>query len=182
MKKIALILLIAISTISAQKRTIDTKSSIINWTGKAAFSAYSLTGTLKTKEGYISVKNDSITELFIIIDMKSLDHENSDLKKHLRSEDFFEVKKYTTATFKLKAPVKINESEFVLDGTMNIKEKTFEESITVSYDEKEAILNFNTSLDRTKYGVTFNSPNFFKKLKQNAIADEFQINGKVVFK
>ncbi|MGC6429945.1 MAG: YceI family protein [Jejuia sp.] len=181
MKKIALILLISVSTISAQKRTIDTKSSIINWTGKAAFSAYSLTGTLKTKEGYISIKNDSIRELFIIIDMKSLDHENADLKKHLRSKDFFEVKKYATATFELKAPVNIGKNEFILKGTMKIKEKTFEESINVIYNTEEAVLNFNSSLDRTKYGVTFNSPNFFKKLKQNAIADEFQIKGKVVF-
>jgi hypothetical protein len=61
-------------TASAQNKSINTKNSRLNGTGKAAFNAYSLNGALK-------IKNDSIKILKITIDMENLNHENDDLKK-----------------------------------------------------------------------------------------------------
>ncbi|EDP71318.1 YCE I like family protein [Flavobacteriales bacterium ALC-1] len=160
-----------------QSKTIDTYKSTLNWTGKAAFNTYSLSGTLKVKSGAITIENDSIKSLNIVIDMKSLDHENKDLKTHLRGNDFFEVKTYSQATFKLSKAVSISNNEAQITGEMTIKDISKTESFTIKLNENYSELSFNISIDRTDYGVKFNSPSFFKKMKENAIADEFKLKG-----
>lgn len=177
----SLLCLISMS-ISAQKFNLDHKNSTISWTGKAAFNAYALTGSLKAKSGEILIENDSIKKLEVIIDMKSLDHSNKDLKKHLRNKDFFEVKKYQIATFKLLNAVKLVSGKIVLVGNMTIKNITRKEEIEVEIHKEENInIQFTTNLNRTKYGVKFNSPSFFKKMKENAIADEFVLKSELTF-
>lgn len=178
----AFILLISVQNYS-QKLNLDHKNSSISWTGKAAFNAYALTGSLQAKSGEIEIENDSIKKLEVIIDMKSLHHSNKDLKKHLRNKDFFEVKKYQTAFFTLTNPVKITAGKIVLVGNMTIKNITKKEEIEVEINKNEIVnIKFNTNLDRTKYGVKFNSPSFFKSMKENAIADEFILKSELIFK
>lgn len=36
-------------------------------------------------------------------------------------------------------------------------------------------------MDRTQYGVNHNSPSIFKRLKEDAIADEFVLKGELIF-
>ncbi len=167
----------------AQKLQLDTKSSTFLWTGKAALNAYALTGSIEAKSGKISIENDSIKKLEVIIDMKSLHHKNKKLKKHLRNKDFFEVKKYQTAVFNLLNPVKIKNGKAVLIGNMTIKNITRKEEIVVKITNNDNFkIAFKTAIDRTKYGVKFNSPSFFKKLKENAIADRFILKSELIFK
>ena len=163
-----------------QNKTIDIEKSSLNWTGKAAFDAYSFTGTLKVKSGEILIENDSIKSLNISIDMKSLDHENKDLKTHLRGEDFFEVKTFTEATFKLSQVIPISNGEAVITGMMTIKDISKTESFTIKLNGNYSELSIDVSIDRTDYGVNFNSPSFFKKMKENAIADQFKLNGNLI--
>ncbi len=162
---------------STQNKSINIENSSLRWTGKAAFNAYSLTGTLKVKNGVIKIENDSIKILKITIDMESLDHKNSDLKKHLSGKDFFEVKTYKVATFFLYKPVSINNGEVTLRGEMSIKDITKMETFTIKLNTDYSSLSFGITIDRTSYGVKFNSPSFFKKMKENAIADEFKLTG-----
>lgn len=176
---VVVILFISITTY-AQELQLNTEQSKVSWTGKAAFNAYSLTGSLNTKYGVVKIKNDTITSLNIEIDMKSLDHKNADLKTHLRSKDFFEVNTYNTATFELTKPAVIEDNKAILIGNMTIKDITKEETIEVTI--KDQTLTFNHTIDRTIYGIKFNSPSFFKKMKENAIADEFILNGLLSFK
>ncbi|NHF60709.1 YceI family protein [Flavobacteriaceae bacterium TP-CH-4] len=170
-------------TTTAQEQSFNLKKSSLEWTGKAAFDAYSLTGTIKAKKGNLKVVNGQITKLTVTIDMKSLDHDNNNLKTHLRGSDFFEVKTYPTATFVLNEPVTVKEGEVVLKGNMTIKKTTMKESIKVKLEKvDEGIkLSLDHLLDRTLYGVEYNSPSIFESIKKNAIADEFQLNGVIVF-
>ena len=66
---------------------------------------------------------------------------------------------------------------------MKIKDKSKQETlrIAISNNGNQIELAFKTTLDRLDYGVTYNSPSLFKKLKQNAIADEFVLEGVLVF-
>ncbi|MFP4845072.1 YceI family protein [Winogradskyella sp. PE311] len=160
-----------------QSKSIDTKKSTLEWTGKAAFNAYALSGTLKAKSGEILIENDSIKTLKIVIDMKSLNHENKDLKSHLRGKDFFEVKTYTKAIFLLEDAVRIQNRTAKLRGKLTIKDITKTETFTIKLDEVYSELTFDITIDRTDYGVKFNSPSFFKKMKENAIADDFKLKG-----
>ena len=63
---------------------------------------------------------------------------------------------------------------------MTIKDISKTESFTIKIDEDYKELTFNISIDRTIYGVKFNSPSFFKKMKENAIADEFKLKGSLI--
>jgi len=177
---LSIVMLFMSITALAQEFQLNTKQSHLNWTGKAAFNSYSLSGSLNVKEGSAKVNKDSILSLKVVIDMKSLNHDNSDLKKHLRSEDFFEVKTYKTATFEITEPVIIENNKAVLVGNMTIKNITKKETIEVVIKDKT--MRFNHRLDRTTYGIKFNSPTFFKKMKENAIADEFILDGTLHFK
>jgi len=176
---LCLVLVMSITKTNAQELKLNTKKSTIEWTGKAAFNAYSLTGTLEASEGIIIIENNQITGLHITINMKSLDHDNSDLKTHLRGKDFFEVNSYTKASFKITKHANIETNKIILIGNMTIKGITRQERITATLDNN--ILSFEHIMDRTSYGVKFNSPSFFKKMKENAIADDFILKGKLVF-
>ena len=179
---IFIILVLISNTILGQQYNLINKKTSISWTGKAAFNAYSLTGSLKAKSGFIKLQNDSIIKLEVEIDMKSLDHKNSNLKNHLRNKDFFEVKKYKTARFKLISPVIIKNNKAVLIGEMSIKSTTKKEEIKIELIKKDNLLiKLTTIIDRTEYDVKFNSPSVFKKMKENAIADEFILECKLVF-
>jgi len=163
----------------AQNSSIETKNSTLSWTGNAAFNTYSLTGTLKVKSGTIKIENDSIKELKISIDMKSLNHENGDLTKHLKGKDFFEVNTYTEATFTLSKPVLIENAKATISGKLTIKDMTKDETFMIKLDENNLSLSFDITIDLTAYGVKFNSPSFFKKMKENGIADDFVLKGQI---
>lgn len=181
---LTLTMFIGIQQSNAQLYKLKTKKQQLEWTGKAAFKAYSLTGTLDVDKGTLELKNDKIITLEIIVDMKSLDHENSDLKKHLRNEDFFEVNTYKKATYVLAMPTTIKNGKATLKGKMTIKNKTKEETIdaTIKKTTNGLTIAFDHEMDRTAYNVKYNSPSFFKSLKQNAIADEFSLKGSINFK
>ncbi|NER18186.1 YceI family protein [Spongiivirga citrea] len=180
----ALIALLLAHSSKAQTFDLKNKKQQLEWTGKAAFKAYSLTGTLNVEKGTIKITDNTITKLEIVVNMKSLDHDNGDLKSHLRGADFFNVNRYKKAAFRLSKPVSLDKESSVLAGMMTIKEKTHGENIEViiSRSENTITLSFDHTMDRTTYGIKYNSPSFFKSLKQNAIADEFSLKGKLEFK
>ena len=187
MKKVhitfVLALFVAVASLQAQTFTLNQKNSQLNWTGKAAFSTYELTGTLESDKGSIVISDNKIESLEVTVDMKSLDHKNNRLKSHLRGKDFFEVKKFTKATFTLSEPVAIENGQAKLKGTLTIKNTSHQEDMEaiVSVNDGNVMLSFQTKIDRTKYGVKFNSPSFFKKMKENAIADLFVLKGDLHF-
>ena len=167
----------------AQDFTLNKNESSLQWTGKSAFNSYAPTGTLQVSNGQLKFTDNTLMELEVIIDMKSLYHENNRLKTHLRDKDFFHVKRYQTAVFRLEQPTTLSSSNLILQGTMTIKSTEKNESIPVTFSKLNdtIILTFDHTFDRTQYGITYNSPNVFKNLKDNAIADDFQLKGKLVF-
>lgn len=178
-----LLLLASLPTSLAQAYELDTKASTFNWTGKAAFSAYALSGTLEASEGHFTLDGNGITAARITIDMKSLDADIKDLKKHLRSEDFFEVKRFPKATFVLAKAVELREGPISLTGHFTIRGIRQPETLRLTARQQDGAWVFDGtfSLDRTRYGIYYNSPNFFKNLKQEAIADAFDVEVRLVF-
>ena len=147
----------------------------------AAFSAYKLSGTLQAKEGSILVNGaGTIIEGALEIDMTTLYAEISDLKKHLRSKDFFHVKKYPEAKFEL---LQFSESDDCYHGELSIKEYTKPHNVILQTEVQKdsVVLSGTITINRTDFGITFNSPTYFEKLKDQAIADEFMLEVSLVF-
>ncbi|WP_378178914.1 YceI family protein [Aquimarina sp. SS2-1] len=180
---LTLSLILGVQEIHSQNYILNTKKSTMFWTGKAAFNSYSLKGTIAPKKGTLSMTDAVISDLNIIINMKSIDHENKDLKDHLKNEDFFEVKTYPEATFSIHNEAVVKNDSIDLMGKLTIKGKTNTENIPVTIERTKSgiILKFKYAIDRTKYGINHNSPSIFKRMKENAIADEFILEGRLVF-
>ena len=180
---IIFLLLIIGSAVSAQDYNLNTTKSTLKWTGKAAFNAYSLSGTLNASSGNLMIKDKKLEKTSIIIDMKSLDTENKDLKKHLRGKDFFGVKKHNKATFRLTSPIDLSKSSTTAKGNLTIK------GITKPYSFPLKIIKIGNSykvsgtlkINRTDFKIYYNSPNYFEGLKQNAIADDFDLKLDLIF-
>lgn len=172
-----------LSNSTAQNWVLESKKSKITWTGKAAFSAYTLSGTLQIKAAEVDVVENAIQSANFIFDMKTIDGENKDLTKHLKSKDFFKVKKYKTTTFKLIELTVDTDNQFIVNGEVTIKgtTKRIVFPIQVNFSNNQLTVKGQATINRTDFGITFNSPSFFEKLKDHAIADNFDLNFALTF-
>ena len=185
MKK-ALILILFTTTIglAQNKALINNNQQTLSWMGKAAVGSYSPEGTLGIQYAEIEYTKEQITNLSIVIDMGSLEQENVQLKAHLRKKDFFYVDKFPVATFILAEKVAIKNGKAKLTGKMTIRGTANTEvfEALIGFTEETITIAIHQVLDRTHYEINYNSPSIFKKIKENAIADNFVLKGKLVFK
>lgn len=162
---------------SATGAPIDTSKSGLNWTGTKVTGKHF--GELRFKSGDVQVKNGKLTGGEFVVDVNSLsvtDLEGEWADKflsHMKSGDFFEVKKYPTSTLKIK---KVDGSKVSADLT--IKGKTH--PITFNYSKSNGNYVGNFKFDRTKYDMVYNSGNFFKDLGDKMIHDEVSVDFKIV--
>ncbi|MEM7185586.1 MAG: YceI family protein [Bacteroidota bacterium] len=172
------------SAIAQDQTAIINDRQTLSWIGKAAVGSYAPEGTLEIKSAEMFFSSESIATLNIVVDMPSLEQENRQLRDHLRDEDFFHVQAYPEARFTLNKPAKIEDGTAVLEGDMTIRGVTHPERITatISISDTGLALEFTHTMDRTRYGVNHNSPSIFKRLKENAIADDFILKGRLVFR
>lgn len=188
-----LVLLATLTVHAADIYKIDTKESSVNWKGSKKMGKVH-TGTISVKEGQVELdKKNQITGGNIAIDMSSIT--NEDLKDspefqkklvgHLSSEDFFDVSKNPTSTFKILSVTTKSKDEVLVKGELTIIGKTnpieFPAKVTV---EKGVVKgDAQVKLDRTKWGLKYGSGNFFKELTADKIInDEFELNLKLVAK
>ena len=178
MKNIIVFLFLLCScTLMGQSSTLEVLTSEINWKGKAAFNAYSLAGTLQLKKSEFALKGESLSTATITMDMKTIASDNKQLIKHLKSKDFFEVKRFPEATFSLSEAVTLVAGEQLVEGMLTVKSISLPISIPLVITKKGEnwVMSGTVMVDRTKYGIKFNSPTYFEKLKEQAIADEFEL-------
>ncbi len=165
-----------------------TASSSIIWEGrKKLVEGYVDRGNIKLKTGELNVTGGQITGGQIIIDMSSIavestskvDGETAKLATHLKSDDFFGVTKYPTATFKLKTatPDPTGENKYILEGDLTIRDTTNMISIPVTLGQKDGQLTLTGEaiVNRAKFNVKYGSESFFKDLGDKVIEDDFKL-------
>lgn len=160
--------------------TVAAAESIVVWKAtKPAGNGHG--GTAAVKEGSLSTDNGVVTAGNFIIDLTTIDvtdegmdaETKAKLIGHLTTGDFFEVDKYPTASF-----VVTSGTADSLTGNLTIKDVT--KSITIPYtltsDEAGATATSSFTFDRTAWGITYNSGNFFKNLGDYLIDDVVSLN------
>ena len=179
MKKYLLTLIIGALTLTfaqAQKTSINTEKSTIEWTGKKVTGTH--TGTISIAEGTLEQENGRLSGGTIIIDMTSIANSDMDgkmkgkLEGHLKSDDFFGVETYPTAKLVINE-VTPGEDGFNVTGNLTIKEKTAPVSFNASLSEGGAVANI--TVDRTIYDVRYGSGKFFDGLGDKMINDNFDL-------
>ncbi|ELR67160.1 hypothetical protein C942_02668 [Photobacterium marinum] len=141
MKKqlIALGLLTAItipSLASAADYMIDTKGAHASINLKVKHLGYSfIKGRFNTFEGAFSYDpmNLSASKVNVKIDTSSFDTNHAERDKHVRSGDFLDVKKYSTATFTSTKIEPKGNGEMIIDGELTLHGQTKPISIDAQF-------------------------------------------------
>lgn len=185
MKKLVLFTLLfncLVSYSNAQNKellNIDTAKSHIKWSGDYAFYFGGHEGTIDFKEGYFIKNSDgTISGGSFIIDMntiKSTDMDEEDarigLDDHLKNEDFFDVPKFPTAKLEITSVKYHDNTHMIVFADLTIKDITLPINFQaeVNYEKKEMTTRFK--IDRTLWGITYNSKEVEGKLKDGLISD-----------
>ena len=192
MKKIK-VLLIAILTIiinfslTAQNYRANVENSKINWLGEKVTGEHD--GTIKLKSGDFKIKDQKIKSAEFLIDMNSIictDIENESLNQklvgHLKSEDFFDVRTYSTVKIVLKEATSFSKGQCKVKALLTIKgiTKPIEFKLIVKQEKEKVGLYANITVDRTLFNVRYGSGSFFDDLGDKTIYDEFKIKVNIV--
>jgi polyisoprenoid-binding protein YceI len=182
-KTLALLLLAATFTLTAQKTDINTSKSTVKWTGNKVGGSHN--GDIKVKSGAFEFKGGNIASGVVVIDMNTItcadltnEGANQKLVGHLKSDDFFGVEKFPTASFKVTKATKFNNGKATLTGLLTIKGKA--ESISFDVTKKGNVYSAQVKVDRSKYDVRYGSKSFFDNLGDNFIDDIFILDIQLV--
>ena len=151
MKKLFAILILIVSPYATAQ-----VNETITWQGRAAVGGYAPEGTLEIMDASATLEDDNLIKLSVVVDMRTLEQENTQLRDHLRREDFFHVKKFPVATFIFEGPVIISNDSVDLKGKMTIRGITSEENIKagIKIEGDRIEISFDHTMNRLTYGIT----------------------------
>jgi len=181
MKIIQLLLLTMSLTLStAFAVNVDLKASSLEWSGEKVTGDAHM-GKITMKKASVELKDGKIVKGDFLVDMNSFTVTNlsgewaDKFIGHMKSEDFFTVKKYPTASLKIKSVKGITAT-----ADLTIKGKVSEVNFDLANKDNThaGVLVF----DRTKFGVIYGSGNFFKGLGDKMIKNDIKIKFKIVTK
>ena len=186
-KNIATIAFMALLTFSftaikKERKEINVTKSNVIWKGYKVTGSHQ--GTIAIKSGHLNFTDSKLTGGAFVINMLSINNTDLDgeykgkLEGHLKSDDFFGVKKFPTATLKFKKVKSIEKNAYKVTGDLTIKGKTNSVKFTLSvYGNKASV---SLKIDRSKFNVKYGSGSFFDNLGDKTIYDEFDLGLKLV--
>lgn len=164
-------------TVKKDKKEIKTEESRVVWKGyKVTGSHY---GTIAINAGFLNFDNEKLTGGEFEVNMTSISSDDlkgeykEKLEGHLKSDDFFGVEKYPTASLIFKKVKATGKNSYKVTGDIIIKGKTASVTFDMSVYGNKATANLK--IDRTKFGVKYGSTSFFDGLKDKAIYDDFDL-------
>lgn len=160
--------------------------SSIRWYGTSGMPVIAeQTGSIKVKKGKVQIdSNGDISAAEILIDMSSISNDNlsgelqAKIENHLKSTDFFDVKKYPEASFKSSKVEKFGDRRYQLIGELTIKNLKKNTNILGFYTTDGFNYSFkgNFIFDRTDFGIKYGSGKFFKDLGDKLINDSVKLS------
>jgi len=183
----------AVETLTADgKYVVQTNTVNVAWDASKVGGKHN--GTIGLKEGFVSFEEGKVTGGEFIFDMESitvLDQEGEwkeKLEAHLKGyakgkeDHFFNVAKFPTATYTITGAELIeanNKVDLLIKGDLEMKGISNPVEILTAINQEGDELNFNSGniiLDRTKWGVNYNSKSIFPDITDNFIYDEISLS------
>lgn len=156
---------------------VNVKSSTVEW--KAAKVTGEHTGTVDLKEANLDIVNGELKGGSFVVDMTTINCTDLEgewkgkLEGHLKSDDFFSVQKFSTASFKTTRVKKNADGTYSVIGDLTIKGQTH--AIAFNATVTNNMASAKLKVDRTKYDVRYGSGKFFDNLGDKTIYDEFEL-------
>ena len=157
---------------------IDTKESVIAWTGSSVHGKQQ--GYANISKGELMIENGQLMGGAVEIEMNKIEgpghSKDNNLINHLKDPDFFDVKKFPFSTITITRVASINAEEKEITGNLTIKGITHPVTFPVKMEVKDGIVKASGKLviDRTEWGVRYKSGKFFDNLKDQAISDSIE--------
>jgi polyisoprenoid-binding protein YceI len=167
----------AFTTIEDGKKEIKTETSSVTWKGYKVTGSHK--GSIALKEGQLTFKDDKLVGGEFVIDMSTIENTDMEgeykakLEGHLKSDDFFGVEKFPTASLVFKKVKSTGKNSYEVTADLTIKDKTNPVTFDISIYGNKATANIK--IDRTKFDVRYGSTSFFDNLQDKAIYDEFDL-------
>ena len=184
LKSIALALVAFVSfAVNAQTKKVDVTKSSINWVGKKVTGSHE--GTITLKEGALVFKGKKVVNGNFTVDMTTINTTDlsgkgkTNLDGHLKSDDFFGVEKFPTATLVFKTIGEKSNGVYAVTADLTIKGITHPIKFEFTVDGNMA--STTLKVDRTKYDIKYGSGSFFSDLGDKTIYDEFELTVKLAF-
>lgn len=172
-----LITLILFSFTSIERKEIKLDKSKVVWKGYKVTGSHE--GTIALKSGSLTFNKGKLSGGQFLIDMTSIESTDltgeykGQLEGHLKSDDFFGVDKFKTASLVLTKVKATGKNSYSATANLTIKGKTNPVTFDISIYGNKATAS--VKIDRTKYDVRYGSTSFFKNLQDKAIYDDFDL-------
>lgn len=159
---------------------VNGAESTVAWEGSKVTGDFH-TGTVAVSMGKLSVENGVLAGGEFVLDMGSVsatdegmdDETKGKLVGHLTSPDFFDVDSFKTASFEIASATADS-----LTGNLTIKDVT--KAITIPYtmsaEGDMASVSSTFSIDRTQWGVEYDSGSIIADLGDKAINDAIEFD------
>jgi polyisoprenoid-binding protein YceI len=167
---------------------VDTKESVVKWKGSMQVGLNSHAGFIYISKGALMIENGQLIGGTVEVDMNTIEDEkygrDNGLVNHLKDPDFFDVKKFPFSTIVITKVTTVNVEDKNITGNLTIKGITHPVSFPAKVEVKDGIVKAIGKLviDRTLWGIRYNSGKFFDNLKDEAISDSIEFHIKVVAK
>jgi len=171
---------------------IDVARSELKWQVFKAGGSHQ--GIVPILDGSVFIDGNNITGGKVTLDMKNLqvtDLEGEDkqaLEEHLKGykpgkeDDFFNVNQYPTATYVIKGSTPVSgdpEATHMVNGELTMRDITKPVAFKIKLDTGAGnavkITAPQFSIDRTEWGIKFQSKKFFDNLKDDFVYDEIKL-------
>ena len=140
----------AFTTIEEEKKEIKVENSKVIWKGYKVTGSHE--GTIAIKSGHLNFNEDKLTGGAFVIDMSTISNTDLEgeykgkLEGHLKSDDFFGVEKYPTASLIFTKVKSTGKNSYKVTGDLTIKGKT--ETISFNLSVYGSKANASLKVDR----------------------------------
>jgi polyisoprenoid-binding protein YceI len=141
-------------------------------------------GTFKIKEATITAPKDDFTDATVTMtaDVNTIDTDNDDRDKHLKTADFFDAEKFPAVTFKSTSFKKVADGKYKVTGDLSFHGIT--KTVTLDAVAREAVhpvtnktmagFRVSTIIKRSDFGIAPTTP-------AAMLSDEVNISANVQF-
>lgn len=167
---------------------LNPEESSIYWTGKE-ITGKTHEGSIDALEGdsYIAIDNGMVQKATIMIDMNTIsctdldDDAKASLESHLKSDDFFNVAEFPTATLRLHGSQIEDDGRIAIASMLEVRGKFSKVvfPIEVELEQGALLVSGEFNFDRSKHDIKFRSqsfPDLFPDLGDKLINDEIAIS------
>jgi polyisoprenoid-binding protein YceI len=140
--------------------TLDGPSSRVEFAVKHFWGLVTVRGHFAGLDGAAQVAADGTMSVRLVIDAASVDTKQHKRDEHLRSARFFHAERHPRMEVRVDDVTLTSRTAAAARGQLTIAERTqpvsFDATITLTADSRQATVEAALDVDRTAFGITFN--------------------------